>query len=139
MAKSKSLGAQFQVYVGAVWTEVAQVDDIGDLSFIKEFVDCTSHDSPGEHREKVAVLRDTSPITVNGFYDPGDSTHTHLVAAATTIATETVRIVLPTTTAETWAFPGEVSNFTINGNVVDGLQKFSCEFTPTSAPSQNPA
>jgi len=132
MAKECAFGGKLQWNNATVWTDVANVRTIGDISIFKEFADTTTHDSPSRFREYKSTLQDTDPVEIALLFDPANAGHQHFVTNAQTLGTESFRIVLADTGSDTWAFTGEVERFSVSAQEVDGLLEGSITIRRTT-------
>lgn len=98
---------------------VAEVLDISGPKIAQETVDVTSHSSTW--REHKATIADGGEVTFDINYDPADSTHQLLRAAASDGATHQFQVTFPDTGASTATFDGIVTGFEISAPVADKM------------------
>lgn len=141
MAKAATYGTKLQWQNGATWTDIAQLSRLGEFNLVtKEFVDCTAHDSPGNIREYLAVLKDTDEFDAEVQLDTADTGHTHLLTVAQTLTDEDWRVVFPDASDTVWEFTGQISKMSVGEASVDGVMMGTISFKRTTgAVAQDPA
>lgn len=112
--KYDAFGTQLQMGDGAmpeVFTTVAGLRDIDGPGGDTEVRDATSHDSPGQRREKRPGFIDDGDVTLDGLYDPQDPSHVAFLVARDTRAIKNWRIVDVDDDTSTTEFAGFIKSF----------------------------
>lgn len=126
MSKYAAKGTQLLMGDGAateVFTKVAQLASIGPLSFTKNTVDVTDHDSADDTVEHLETTRDYGEIPFTGHWDPAHATHddaTGLWSAFAGDGPSNFRLSWPTASATTDPFAASVVGLEIGEATPDG-------------------
>lgn len=119
MAKFSAKGAALAYLSGSSYIPIAQLEsfefDDGDVAV----VDVTTLDSTNNTREKVPTWSDPGPVTLNGPYDPGITSHAWVRSNKGT--TQTFRITWPDTGAATESFSAIVGGIKVTANKDNAL------------------
>ena len=100
------IGTKFQKLVGAVWTDIAEVNSISGPNMSRETIDVTSLDSTGGFREFIASFRDGGSVNLNMNFTRATYKLMHTDFMSDDL--KSYRIVLPDTLNTTLAFTGFV-------------------------------
>jgi Lambda phage tail tube protein, TTP len=77
MAKFTGKGASYMVNTGTTtptWTEIGQVQEIGDIAVTAEEVDVTTLDA-GDYRDYIQGFKDPGEVELTVIFDPEVATH----------------------------------------------------------------
>src|SRR5680860_719809 len=95
-----------------VFTEVANVTNLGGPKLSRSTTDVTAHDSPDAYMEFIGSLKDGGEVSMDINWDPRETTHANLLAdfEDTVPRDWQLSIPLPTGTAD-WAFTAIMTGF----------------------------
>ena len=107
-------GTLLQRYTGASWVTVAEQVSISGPSLSSDDVEVTNHDSAGGSKEYIPTLMDTSEISFDGNFIPGNASQTQLLTDQKQRIVADWRIVLPDATLVAnrtkWTFEGYIKS-----------------------------
>jgi predicted secreted protein len=114
MAKYKGKGTKLQYSTdsGTTFVDVAQILDVSPPSESGNSIDVTTHDSPGNHSEFVAGLRDGGEVALSIAFDPEDTaSHAKLKELFDSGEVLPWRVVFPSANSAHMQFDGFVNSF----------------------------
>lgn len=122
MSKYKSHGIQLEYSAdgGTTWVVVAHLRDFDPASLTAENTDSTTHDgSLNSYRDRLVTILDAGDMSMELAFDPADTGHQWLSVTGRGDYYD-YRVTWPDTGGTTWAFKGQVTNFSPKAPV-DGL------------------
>lgn len=131
MAKTHAFGTEFS------WNgkTVAGLNAINGIEITAETVDVTTHDSEGAFREFLTGFLDAGEVSLEGFFDPEDTTGQQAMLASS-LAREIKQCIItfPASTGATWTFDGLITAIKIGDAPVDNAIPFSATIKPSGQP-----
>lgn len=131
MAKTHAFGTEFS------WNgeTVAGLNAINGIEITAETVDVTTHDSEGAFREFLTGFLDAGEVSLEGFFDPEDTTGQQAMLASS-LAREIKQCIItfPASTGATWTFNGLITAIKIGDAPVDNAIPFSATIKPSGQP-----
>lgn len=119
-----------------VFTEIAEVTKLGDISFTTASVDVTHLKSANAAREFIAGLIDGGEVPIEGNYLPGDATQdgdTGLLSIFTSRVTRNWKLKIPT--GHILAFTGHMATFGFGGLTPEDKLAFSASVKISGLPT----
>jgi hypothetical protein len=95
--------------VTLVYEEVPSLGDITGPELSRDWLDQTTHDSPGGYEEGIPTILRTGETRAPIIFDPSNSIHASLLADLNTNSKRTWRIVTPTPAADYLQFEAFVT------------------------------
>lgn len=131
MAKTHAFGTTFKWGSAAV----AGLNAINGIEITAETVDVTTHDSEGAFKEFLPGFLDAGEVSLEGFFDPEDTTGQQAMLASS-LAREIKQCIItfPASTGATWTFDGLITAIKIGDAPVDNAIPFSATIKPSGQP-----
>lgn len=127
-------GTQWQVK-NSTFTGIPKVIRGDTPSITTETIDTTDHDSPSGVRENIAGFSDTTEVTWEGSYVPGNAIHEFLQAQQLAKAQPDFKVLLPGASGDrVCTFKATIREFRISANVGEQL-RFTMVLKPSGAPT----
>lgn len=114
-------------------TALPQIKEIGLVGGEREMIDVTTQDSTVTKETIPNPLRNLRAIELTLVYDPANSVHEAIRAAADAATLQYVTLVLPDAGAAQWAFSGYFTNFSMPTIGLDGALEVTCRFDAIAA------
>lgn len=114
MTKYAAFGTELQRGNGAdpeVFAAVGQVRSFDGPSESADQLDVTTHDSPGDYREKLPSFLDAGEVTLEVLWDPALISHVNLRTDLRNKTRRNFRMVWPDTAATTESFAAYVTGY----------------------------
>ena len=114
---------------------VAKLSNISGIEATVEKIDTTTHDSADSHTEFIPGLITPGDVTIEGYFDYGDTTGQQaMLTDFNSRTSRTAIITFPTSTGTTWTFTGYITAIKIGDAPIDGNIPFTATISPTGKP-----
>jgi hypothetical protein len=104
-------GSHFQIYSGAAFISVAQLQKFNFSGIKLTMDDITNIDSPSSYKEFLPVIIDPGDVSLEGIFNPEDASQTDLLTACQSMTLTQFKIILSDPALTTLTFSGYVVEY----------------------------
>jgi len=126
----------FGVTISRAGNTIGELNKIGGISFRRDMIDVTTHQSAGGYEEVLPGIIKTGSVPIAGNFYPGDTAgQIGLKSDLDNGTLQTFAISFPATTGTSFTFSAYVEEFTIGEVDVNGIIPFSASLKITGQPT----
>lgn len=132
MAVAHAFGTTF------TWNSVVvgKLTSIGGVEVSTDTIDVSTHQSADKFKEFMAAMSDGGEVSIEGLFDPADTTGQHAMLADQIAGTSRTAIITPPSgTGTTWTFTAIATRFKIGDFTMDGAIPFSATVKISGKPT----